>query len=208
MTNKPESDSPDDPRCYHRADHLLTELAKANGMSDESAKALASIDEVMNRIRRSMMKREFGRRVLQQLGVDLEVAHMDVIGDVGQEKPQNTNGEEVTVGLVAERLAIDPSRASRLVAELVEQGYIRRVASQADSRRICLELTEQGAALVRAIRQTKWQVFSTALGKWTENELVTFARLLDRYSNWTAELQSADFKAPQAAARRKAETVE
>jgi DNA-binding MarR family transcriptional regulator len=199
MIKKPEM-SPDDPRCYHSADQLLSEIAQANGMSAEAASALASIDEVMGRIRRSIMKRDFGRRILQQLSVDLEVVHMDVIGAVGHEHPETA--EEVTVGLVAERLAIDPSRASRLVADVVDRGYIRRVASQADSRRICLELTEAGRTLVQAIRQTKWTVFSAALGKWSEDELVTFARLLDRFSTWTSEFRPAADAAAPAEARK------
>lgn len=208
MTKNPETTEPADPHCYKRADRLLSELAEANGMSPRAAKALASIDEVMNRIRRSMMKREFGRHVLQQLGVDLEVHHLDVIGTIGHESPLAAGREEVTVGLVAERLSIDPSRASRLVADIVERGYIRRVASQADSRRICLELTENGTALVQAIRQTKWNVFSAALGKWSEEDLVTFARLLDRYSTWTAELGLGEHVAKPEPASPKPETVE
>jgi DNA-binding MarR family transcriptional regulator len=178
----------DDPRCYLRGDHLLSEIAEAHGMSPDAASALASIDEVMNHIRRSIMKRDFGRKVLRLLDSDLEVVHMDVLAAVGHENPDAPAGEEITVGLVAERLAIDPSRASRLVADVVERGYVRRVASQADSRRICLELTGKGRAFVQAVRETKWRVFSASLAKWDETELITFARLLDRFSNWTAEV--------------------
>jgi DNA-binding MarR family transcriptional regulator len=179
----------DDPRCYLRGDHLLSKIAKAHGMSTDAANALASIDEVMNRIRRSIIKREFGRKVLQLLDSDLELVHMDVLSAVGHENPDApAAGEEVTVGLVAERLAIDPSRASRLVADVVERGYVRRVASQADSRRICLALTGRGVAFMQAVRETKWRVFSASLGKWDEAELITFARLLDRFSNWTSEI--------------------
>jgi len=206
MSKKPES--ADENRCLHRADRLLSEIAQANGMSPEAAGALASIDEVMSRIRRSIVKRDFGRRLLRELDVDLEVIHMDVIGAVGHESPETAGSEEVTVGLVAERLDIDPSRASRLVADVVERGYVRRVASQADSRRICLELSDEGRTLVQAIRQTKWNVFSTALGKWNDGELITFARLLDRFSTWTSETQSAENVAPPIEDARTPEPVE
>src|SRR5689334_1994081 len=72
--------------------------------------------------------------------VDLEhVAVVDAIEE-GSELP----GHEVTVGDVAERLGIDPSRASRVVTAAIKAGYVRRLASQDDGRRICLELTPDG----------------------------------------------------------------
>lgn len=207
MIKKSESAIADDPRCFPSADHLLSEIAQAHGMGPEAAHALASIDEVMNRIRRSIMKREFGRRLLEMLDADLEVVHMDVLGAVGHGNPDASEGEAITVGLVAERLGIDPSRASRLVADVVERGYVRRVASQADSRRICLALTGKGSAFIEAVRQTKWRVFSASLGKWSEEELITFARLLDRFSHWTADIELAENVATKQAAR-KPEAVE
>lgn len=198
----------DNARCYLRGDHLLSEIAEAHGMSSDAANALAAIDEVMNRIRRSIMKRDFGRKILRLLDADLEVMHMDVLGAIGHESLDAPVGEEVTVGLVAERLDIDPSRASRLVADVVERGYVRRVASQADSRRICLELTGKGAAFVQAVRQTKWRVFSASLGKWSEPDLITFARLLDRFSNWTAEIGLDENVTASTETGRKPEMVE
>lgn len=56
--------------------------------------------------------------------------------------------QEVTVGVVAERLGIDPSTASRLVAETIGAGYLARLPSQMDNRRLRLELTDAGRKLV------------------------------------------------------------
>ncbi|WP_408907435.1 MarR family transcriptional regulator [Streptomyces albidoflavus] len=50
----------------------------------------------------------------------------------------------MTVGFFADRLAVDPSRASRIVAEAVKSGFVRRVASQEDGRRSCLDEAERG----------------------------------------------------------------
>jgi DNA-binding MarR family transcriptional regulator len=91
---------------------------------------------------------------------------------------------EVTVGTVAERLGIDPSRASRIVADVVERGYIRRAASQADSRRIVLEPTDKGVAFGNEWRRRKSEVLIASLREWTEDALTTFARLVDRFSTW------------------------
>lgn len=77
--------------------------------------------------------------------------------------------------------------SSLLVAEVVERGYVRRVASQLDSRRTCLELTPKAQGLVDAVRQNKYELFSRALGKWHERELVVFAALFERFQNWSTE---------------------
>ncbi len=172
--------------CETRGDQDLAALARAHGMGEEGAQALAAIDSVMARIRRGIMRRDFGRRLLAQLDTGLEVTHLDVISTIAHAGGEAA-GEEITVGLIGERLGIDPSRASRVAAEVVERGYARRVASQADARRICLELTGKGEEFVAAVRRNKWNQFAGALGQWDEAELVTFARLLDRFSSWTAE---------------------
>jgi len=180
--------SPDN--CSPQSDARLAEIAQAAGLSADGAAAIAKIDRVMAMIRKSMSRRDFGRAIINQIDSELDVGHMDVIGAIvagASEFPGIERAHEVTVGLVAERLAIDPSRASRLVAEVVEKGYARRVASQADARRICLELTDKGRELAQTVRETKWHVFSNALGNWEESELIEFARLLERFSTWTRE---------------------
>lgn len=170
-------------------DQDLVELAKLSGLSDEAAQAVAAIDAVMLRIRRGIMRRDFGRQVLARIDPTLEVAHLDVISAIGH-NPVWEGGdaaEEVTVGLIAQRLGIDPSRASRVVADVVDRGYARRVASQADARRICLELTSKGAKFSDAVRRNKWNLFARALGQWNEADLITFANLFDRFSNWATD---------------------
>lgn len=171
--------------CSTLGDQELVALARERGLSEEAAKAVAAIDGVMARIRRNIMRREFGRVVLAQIAPDLEVAHMDVISAIGHRIEGDP--EEVTVGLIAERLGIDPSRASRVSADVVDRGFARRVASQQDARRICLELTAKGRRFVDAIRHSKMGLFATALGQWQESELIVFANLLDRFSTWATD---------------------
>jgi DNA-binding MarR family transcriptional regulator len=171
--------------CTTIGDQELVALARSRGLSEEAAKAVAAIDGVMARIRRNIMRREFGRVVLAQIAPDLEVAHMDVISAIAHRA--EGDAEEVTVGLIAERLGIDPSRASRVSADVVDRGFARRVASQQDARRICLELTPKGKRFVDAIRQSKMATFASALGQWEESELIVFANLLDRFSTWATD---------------------
>ena len=174
--------------CVTRGDREMVELARQGGLSENAAEAVASIDAVMHKVRRSIQRRDFGRLVMAQLDPSLDVSHLDAISAIAH---KGDDVAEVTVGLVAERLAIDPSRASRVTSDLVERGYLRRVASQQDARRICLELTGKGANFVEAVRRNKVQVFTRALAQWNEHELMVFAALFERFSNWATDENGA-----------------
>ena len=174
--------------CQTHGDQDLAELALGSGMSEAAARALATIDAVMGKVRRSIQRGDFGRLILARVDPSLEVSHLDAIiaiahNPVVGENPQ----DEVTVGTIAERLGIDPSRASRISADLVERGYALRIASQLDARRICLKLTARGERFVTAVRQTKWRIFAGSLAQWDEQELVTFAALLERFAGWAID---------------------
>jgi DNA-binding MarR family transcriptional regulator len=168
-----------------RASHLahLIEL----GLTPAAAQATMDIDHVMIHIRRSMQRREMGRMALRDLKLDIDVADLEILSAL---ELCSIEGGEATVGLIAERLNVDPSRASRVVADAVEKGIVRRVASQSDARRIGLELTDIGKQHAAAVRAYKWGIFAEALGSWPEEDLVTFARLFQRFSGWIAEAKA------------------
>ncbi len=179
--------------CLTRGEQEMIDLALASGLSPAAAEAVASIDAVMHKVRRSIQRRDFGRQLMAKLDPTLEVAHLDTISAIAHKGDEPA--QEVTVGLIAERLAIDPSRASRVVADVVDRGLARRVASQLDARRICLELTGKGQRFVDAVRRNKVEILARSLGQWHERELVVFAALLDRFSNWATAERSADHSA-------------
>ncbi|MGR6429626.1 MarR family winged helix-turn-helix transcriptional regulator [Rhizobium sp. PAMB 3182] len=156
---------------------------RQNGLSEDAAGAAVMIDDTLSVIRRSMIRRQVARKAIEHLSLDIDVPQLEVVHTVGSAACMPDSGE-VTVGTIAERLAIDPSRASRLVAEVVERGLLRRVASQGDARRICLELTETGQAYLDAIFDYKAIMFSQAVRDWDDEDLVTFARLFKKYSSW------------------------
>jgi len=174
--------------CQTRGDQEMIDLARAHGLSQPAAEAVAAIDAVMHKVRRSIQRRDFGRQVIAEIDPTLEVAHLDAISAIAHAPIRADEvKEEVTVGLIAERLGVDPSRASRISADVVERGYARRVASQQDARRICLELTRKGDRFIEAVRINKWNLFAQALGQWSERDLVTFAALFERFSNWSTD---------------------
>src|SRR3569833_280746 len=119
--------------------------------------------------------------------IDLQL--LDAMSAVSHWHPATPDDadREVTVCTIAERLSIDPARASRLVSDVVDKGYIRREASQSDSRRIVLVATEKGWAFGEKFRRRKGQMLARALKGWSEEELVQFNKLRDRYSRWGRE---------------------
>ncbi|MBE1536099.1 MarR family winged helix-turn-helix transcriptional regulator [Actinomadura algeriensis] len=144
-----------------------------------SEEALDTVERNMVRLRRGMSRQRLGKAAIREhnLPVDVQVLHVVDIVDEGPDRP----GQEVSVGLVAARLGVDASRGSRVVAEAVKSGYVRRVASQEDGRRIHLELTDAGRTVVEATRRTRQEHFAQAMRNWTDAERAEFARLLTRF---------------------------
>lgn len=97
-------------------------------------------------------------------------------------------GEEATVGALAERLGVDPSTASRLVAQAVRAWYLRRVALQEDGRAVALTLTDAGRDLAAGAARYQRSVFDEATRGWSDADRVTFARLFVRFAEGVARM--------------------
>lgn len=177
-----------DPEKTAKSDQIEQRLIEA-GLPDYAADGVLKIDALMQGWRRRMSKRELGLHALRELGLDLDLAQLDVL--VAIAAPPNEFGaptlEETLVGTVAERLMIDPSRASRLVSEMVDMGYAQRLASQTDSRRTVLGLTDSGAAIVDAVRMLKFLILGEFLAGWSAEDVAVFLPLLARFSSWTED---------------------
>ena len=95
------------------------------------------------------LRRLFQRKELAELwaaafgeATQLDYTELRLLDAVAMSQP-------TTVGDVAQRLGIDPSRASRQVARAVASGLLGRRAEQADGRKVVLAVTRHGAALQR-----------------------------------------------------------
>jgi DNA-binding MarR family transcriptional regulator len=170
-------------------------LARA-GINRAAIAAVLEVDAMMQHWRRRVMKRELGHRALADLGIPLDLAQLDVLTAIDPMPGMFDDGaSETTVGVVAERLSIDPSRASRLVTEMVEAGYVARGVSQQDARRVVMVLTPAGEAIVNAVRSYKSLVMGSFFDSWTEDELKAFLPLLKRFSAWTDQSGASEFRA-------------
>jgi len=160
------------------------------GLDRDTTSHALELDAILQAWRRRVQKRELGQMALQELGLPLDLPKLDVM--IAIWAPSNEfSGDregETMVATIAARLGIDPSRASRLVTELIAEGFAERAVSQQDARRTIVTLTEKGSAVVNAVRTIKFLILGSFLSDWTEEELATLTPLLHRLSHWQDEI--------------------
>lgn len=161
----------------------VPELLEDAGYSSSASQALLDLDSAIFRWKSVMMKGDLPVRMIAELGVDLDLtqfrfltAIIRIQDGIGRKKP-----EAATIGLVAEELNVDPSRASRLAADLISRGYLRREAAQDDGRKSIVVLTEHAEEVGTKFRALKWSKFLSIMEDWEENEIAELARLLEKY---------------------------
>lgn len=118
------------------------------------------------------------RAISDQLGIESDYGTIAVV-DVIDDPPRD--GSDVSVGLVAERLGLDASRASRLIAGAVTAGLVRRRASQEDGRRSHLTLTDLGQRVLEVEQDVRRQRVAARLDGWSAGDRRTFAELFARF---------------------------
>lgn len=172
----------------------LTALMRKAGINPQTAVAVMEIDALMQKWRRRAARRELGQKALIDLKIELDLAQLDVLFAIEGPTSDADEATETMVATVADRLMIDPSRASRLVSEMVELGYARRAVSQADARRTIIELTELGRSVVETTRAYKLLIMGDYMGQWPEDEIASFVPLLKRFATWLDGIEPATEK--------------
>jgi len=167
-------------------------LLQQAGADGRVIDAVKRVDALLQNWRRRVVKRELSHVAISDLGLKLDLAQLDVLAAI--EAPVHefgeTGGEETMVSTVAARIGIDPSRASRLIADLVDDGYAERVASQADSRRTLIRLTDKGRAVTGAVRAYRFLLMGDFLAEWSAADLAQFLPLLERFSHWSEDVEA------------------
>ena len=145
---------------------------------------LIEIGQTMTRMRLLIGRRFIGRMALKRLNPAVELSDIDAIGVL----KRMSQHKEVTIGAIAEHMRIDPSRSSRIVADLVRQGYLERAASQEDGRRSIIKLTPLGSALMTELEEVKRETVAEATRGWTAEEVATFSKLYGRFTSGLEEM--------------------
>lgn len=87
----------------------------------------------------------------------------------------------LTVTEAAATLDVDQPRASRLAAQAIDAGLVRREADQRDGRRSRLVPTRQGHEALDRIRAFRQRVVAEATSGWTQADRAALASLLSRF---------------------------
>ncbi|HEY0275174.1 MAG TPA: helix-turn-helix domain-containing protein [Paenirhodobacter sp.] len=135
------------------------------------------ISDSISRLRVMIGRRVIGRMALDNVAPMLDLSDLDVLRLV----PSAGAEEEVSVGDIARTLRIDPSRASRLVAGLVRQGFLLRAVSQSDARRAVLWRSARGDSLRAEIQRVKRDVIRDIVTDWPEADLSGFAHAFEDF---------------------------
>ena len=98
-------------------------------------------------------------------------------------------GEECSVGTVAEELRVVHSTASRLIDRAVRAGMLHRSRSSSDPRRTVLALSAAGRQLQRDAVAFRTGRLEELLADWTDDEVTTFTRLLERFARSASPLK-------------------
>lgn len=141
-------------------------------------------DKPVESIRRSLvtLRRLFQRKELAELWAAafgehtrLDYTELRLLDAVSISEP-------ATVGQIAQRLGIDPSRASRQVTRAVKGGLLRRRAEPGDARKVVVEITAAGAALQRRGSELTRARIALALRAWKPADRAAFATLFGRFT--------------------------
>ena len=91
----------------------------------------------------------------------------------------------LSVSALGDAIGVDQPRASRLVQQGVERGWLRREADPDDARRTLIVLTDDGRRLGRGVRGDRREALRGAMSALTPEEQAEFARLLAKIAaNW------------------------
>jgi DNA-binding MarR family transcriptional regulator len=160
------------------------------------------IAEVLTRLRVVIGRRVISRVAIANVVPGAELSFIDVLSHIPElednfASPPTTVPTSIpngaTVGTVAQAMRIDPSRASRLVSNMVEQGLLIRLASPGDARSSYLMRTPLGQRLHQEMREVKARLIDGGLEGWTSEEIEIFATQFERFiGKWEQQLNDGD----------------
>jgi MarR family transcriptional regulator, lower aerobic nicotinate degradation pathway regulator len=134
---------------------------------------LHSIERSMNAIRGIVRALRINTRAIE-LKMGISLAQLFVLQQLA-ERPADSLNE------LAERTATHQSSVSVVVRRLVDRGYVTRTTSPTDKRRIEIEVTPAGRALLGGAPTTIQTQLVMSLRSMSRDDQTTLADLLERW---------------------------
>jgi DNA-binding MarR family transcriptional regulator len=149
------------------------QLLYRDAVTSEDRAPDAVIERALVRIRRDQQARHLQRSAAPASLADAaRIRYLDALDGAGDGLP---------ISQVADAIGVDRPRASRLTAELVDDGLVRRDRVPGDSRLSRVRLTPRGKSLVDGVHANRRRSVSHALEHFTDDEAATLAALLERF---------------------------
>jgi DNA-binding MarR family transcriptional regulator len=168
---------------WHHYRETVGQTLAAEGYSLQASEALLDLDAELFHMMRAMVKGELPTQLMREIGTELELAQFQALTAVLriQNGMARMEEREATIGHVATEMNVDPSRASRLVSELIASGHLSRAVSQKDARRTILQPTPKAVKLLADFRDLKWRKLMHVFQGWSEAEILSFTELFLRF---------------------------
>ena len=146
----------------------------ANQMQNTSALADGrAVERSMNAVRSIVRALRINTRAIE-LKMGISLAQLFVLQQLAERSASSLNE-------LAERTATHQSSVSVVVRRLVERGYVSRTSSSADKRRIEIDVTPVGRALLAQAPTTIQMQLMSALRSMDGSEQSILADLLERW---------------------------
>lgn len=156
-------------------------LHAAETCANETA-SVESIRQSLIALRRLFQRRELVQLWASAFGEHSQLDYTDLrLLDAVRVAQSSDSAEGATVGALSRLLGVDPSRASRQVAQAVAKGLLRRQAAQGDARKVVLQITSRGAALQKKGSTLTRSRIALAIDGWSQTEQAQLAKLLSRF---------------------------
>lgn len=97
--------------------------------------------------------------------------------------------EKTTLGDVARRLMVTPAVVTGLIDRLEKRGYVRRINSTDDRRRVLLALTDEGRAAAASVSSVLQREMATALSGFSASDLEQLDRSLTKLRPVATDLE-------------------
>lgn len=159
------------------------------GIVDSNSRAAASSDVADIEAAVVTLRRSYRRRAMSRLSqrrggrpaahAALPDAVFELLDALAAAVGDETGALTVTEAAAA--LDVDQPRASRLAAQAIDAGLVRREADQRDGRRSRLVPTRQGHEALHRIRTFRQRVIAEATSGWTRADRAALAHLLNRF---------------------------
>lgn len=134
------------------------------------ASELLSAARVMNQVRVHDM---FCRRA----GVELDRSGAALLYKL------HTEGDNLRLTDLAERLGIDSPAVTRKVQQLERLGMVRRTPDPGDARAFRLAITTNGEEAITRLLEARRQWLQELLEDWSDSDRADFARLLEQFAS-------------------------